>query len=302
MFDATILFDSGSDKSYISSKFSSKIKPHLVGRELVSYSAFGESNSSKSTYSKLFSLDIVGTDNMYNLNLLEVPSICKPLFRQKVPIEIVQSFGVPLADDYQHDRNLNIDILIGMNYMWDLVQPNKFVKKQGLLAMHTVVGWILSGSFPINETILIQSAQLLCINASNDDLERFWSLEDFGIGPKLSEKKHLKSSHVYNNFSECIENIDNRYQVPLVFKPNASPDQIVCNKKIALKRLESLYKMLDKNPILKDQYHNVFYNYEKEGIVEEIPQEQSEITPYSRVKLSNPYTCLAILNYDVDHS
>ena len=281
VYVATLLFDTGSDKSYISSKFTSKIKPDLIGREVISYSVFGESNSSKSIISKLFSLDIVGINNQINnIEVLEVPNVCKTLFRQKVPQEILQQFGVEFADNYQHDRNLQIDILIGMNYFWHIIQPNNFIKHQGLLAMNSSVGWILSGSFAVHEINSNSTIQLLCVGVSSYEIERFWTMESFGIGPVLSERKLLSSSHIFNNFSKCITNIGNRYQVPLVFKKDKSPDLIVNNKSIALKRLEQTYKMLDKDPNLKDQYHNVFLTYEREDMIEDVTKDHEENLPY----------------------
>ena len=281
VYVATLLFDTGSDKSYISSRFSNKIKPELIGREVISYSVFGENNTSKSFLSKLFSLNIVGiNNNINNIEVLEVPNVCKTLFRQKVPLEILEQFGIDFADNYQHDRNLQIDILIGMNYFWEIIQPNNFIKHKGLLAMNSSVGWILSGSFAVHEINSSSNIQLLCVGVSSYEVDRFWTLESFGIGPVLSERKLLSSSHIYNNFSNCIQNIGNRYEVPLVFKKDKSPDLIVNNKSIALKRLEQTYKMLDKDPNLKDQYHNVFLNYEREKMIEDVPKDSDADLPY----------------------
>lgn len=84
----------------------------------------------------------------------------------RVPLEVVQSFDVHFSDNYQHDRNLNVDILIGMDYYWEFVSPNNFIKKRGLLAMSTVLGWILSGSFSVNAINSPMTAQLLCIGAN----------------------------------------------------------------------------------------------------------------------------------------
>ena len=47
--EATLLFDSGSDKSYVSSRFAKRIKPTWATSEQISYSAFGGGNSSKAT-------------------------------------------------------------------------------------------------------------------------------------------------------------------------------------------------------------------------------------------------------------
>ena len=280
VYVATLLFDTGSDKSYISSKFASKIKPDLIGREVIQFSVFGESNTSKSFLSKLFSLDIVGIDNQINnIEVLEVPNVCKTLFRPKVPLEILHEFGVEFADNYQHDRNIQIDILIGMNYFWHIMQPNNFIKHQGLLAMNSSVGWILSGSFVVHEINSTSTVQLLCVGVSSYEVDRFWTMESFGIGPVLSERKLLSSSHIFSNFSKCIQNIGNRYQVPLVFKKDKSPDLIVNNKSIALKRLDQTYKMLDKDINLKDQYHKVFLTYEREGMIEDVPKESDDL-PY----------------------
>ena len=278
---ATLLFDTGSDKSYISSKFASKIKPELIGREVIQFSVFGESETSKPFLSKLFSLDIVGIDNQINnIEVLEVPNVCKTLFRPKVPLEILNEFGVEFADNYQHDRNIQIDILVGMNFFWHIMQPNDFIKHQGLLAMNSSVGWILSGSFVVQEINSTSTIQLLCVGVSSYEVDRFWTMESFGIGPVLSERKLLSSSHIFSNFSKCIQNIGNRYQVPLVFKKDKSPDLIVNNKSIALKRLDQTYKMLDKNINLKDQYHKVFLNYEREGMIEDVPKDADEDLPY----------------------
>ena len=122
--------------------------------------------------------------------------------------------------------------------------------------------------------------QLLYVGVSSYETDRFWTMESFGIGPVLSERKLLSSSHIFSNFSKCIQNIGNRYQVPLVFKKDKSPDLIVNNKSIALKRLEQTYKMLDKDPNLKDQYHNVFLTYEKEDMIEDVPKDADENLPY----------------------
>ena len=55
-------------------------------------------------------------NNSYSLIAAEVPKICQPLYRQRVPEHVLSFFDdVQFADDYDNDRSVNIDILIGMD-------------------------------------------------------------------------------------------------------------------------------------------------------------------------------------------
>ena len=176
-FKATVLFDTGSDNSYISKKISSVINPKLVGFKNLSYSAFGEKSQTKPKNSKLFSVDLVGLDKaIYSLEAIEIPYICKPLFRPQVPISMIERFGpIQFADSYAENRDLSIDLLIGMRDYWKLVQLDEVIKHDNLIALKTIFGWILSGACETDSNNSCV-ASLLCANLNPEpDLQRFWS-------------------------------------------------------------------------------------------------------------------------------
>jgi len=85
-----VLFDSGSDRSYISSACANRLKLTKVGQEKIAVAIFGESKPhNPKTRSKFkLSLDcIVGSEEMI---VTESPMICAPIQRPKLPDAIIK--------------------------------------------------------------------------------------------------------------------------------------------------------------------------------------------------------------------
>ena len=137
----------GSDKSYVSSKFVRKVRPTWVSSEQISYSAFGGSKSSKSTFCNIYDVNLLDVnDAVVSLLAVEVPSICAPLFRPRVLADNLHAFNsIQFADECVHDRELTVDILIGLDAYWKFMIPNNCLQVEGLVAQETVFGWVLSG-------------------------------------------------------------------------------------------------------------------------------------------------------------
>ena len=85
--------DTGAYRSYISSEFAALVKLTIISRENISYSSFKGSKASNNTLYKLFYLNLMALDgSIHPLKAAEVPLICKPFFRPKVPARIIESF------------------------------------------------------------------------------------------------------------------------------------------------------------------------------------------------------------------
>lgn len=73
--------------------------------------------SSKCTPSNIHDvtlLNVNGTD--VSLLAAEVPSICAPLLRPGVPADNLHVFkSLQFADEYERDRELTVDILVGLD-------------------------------------------------------------------------------------------------------------------------------------------------------------------------------------------
>ena len=104
--EATLLFDSGSDKSYVSQDFVKRVKPKFVKHSDVSYATFGgKKQGSKSSVYEI-SMKGVGVhhSDKVTVQLPEVPVICLPLGKPKVASALLEEFGhLDLAFDYMCD-------------------------------------------------------------------------------------------------------------------------------------------------------------------------------------------------------
>ena len=157
----------------------------------------------------VFNLKLLGVDKKtYSITAIEMDSICRPLFRQRIPSNIIDQFdisNVVLADDYSVDRHFNVDILIGLDYMYELINPIASIKCNSLVAHETVFGMIFSGAFSPstqNQTLNV-STQMCCFSVTPQQAEKFWELESMGVSAK--ETLHCLESDVISKFKEAIK-------------------------------------------------------------------------------------------------
>ena len=84
------------------------------------------------------------------INTLVVPLICNPLSDQCVSIAKNQYDHLKylkLSDSSDSKFSCNVDILIGADYYWDFVSDNIRRKNSGPVAVETISGWVLSGTY-----------------------------------------------------------------------------------------------------------------------------------------------------------
>ncbi|XP_066958080.1 uncharacterized protein [Macrobrachium rosenbergii] len=275
--EATLLFDTGSDRSYVSSKFVKRVRPKWITSEYISFSSFGGGKASKSNQCNVYEMSLVGyKGESHSLMAAEVPDICAPLFRPSVPDEEVMAFSkLQLADDYMNNRHVNVDIFLGLNPYWRFMVPNKTLQSKNLVAQESVFGWVLSGSCNIPLDRVSVTSQLLCINnVSESDLHKFWDLESVGISSKEAVSNEFSSSTVLQKFSNNVNFIDDRYEVSLPWKSEFAKQSLKNNEKLARKRLENLNLKFVKTPGLRERYDEVFEEYEKDDIIEEVPHSE----------------------------
>ena len=132
-----------------------------------------------------------------NLLFLAVPFICEPLCGQTISCvtELYEYLANLDFADYSCDSDeLEVDTLIGADNYWKLVTGKLINRGDGPTAVHTRLGWVLSG--PV-EGLLSQntSCNLVSTHALKVDgyvpqesehsldrtLKSFWDLESLGI-------------------------------------------------------------------------------------------------------------------------
>jgi len=160
---ARLLFDTGADRTYVSSKFVKSTSPEYVCSEPVSYGAFGTKQVSESEMRNVYKFNVRSGLELVTVVATEIPVVCAPLHRRKVPAEVLQSVReIKLADDYDVSGSSEIDILVGLDCYWQLVKPNVVSVSEGLVAQETRFGWILSGVVKGSSRATF-SHQLLCL-------------------------------------------------------------------------------------------------------------------------------------------
>ena len=147
--EATLLFDSGSDRSYVTSNLVKKVQPQWVSSQPVSYSAFGEQRGGKNELRHLYKFDLQGiVGGSETLVAVEVPVICSQLARAGIPCNLIETFGsIPFADCYDVTRHISVDILVGLDFYWKFMKQGILRSVVGPVAQETSFGWVVSGSW-----------------------------------------------------------------------------------------------------------------------------------------------------------
>ena len=173
-------------------------------------------------------------------------------------------------------------MLIGLDQYWKFVKPEVVPVRDGLVALNTMFGWMISGSYDDvaeeeeqhqkkrSRTPRKTSVQLFCIEAVQDmDLKRIWDMD-------LATDEDETENPLIKRFEETIVHQEGRYEVSLPWKRYTG--ELLDNRRSAEQRLQSLTKKLAKDPGLKTRYEQAFLDMEKDGVVEEIPDNDLQTT------------------------
>ena len=146
-------------------------------------------------------------------------------------------------------------MLIGSDYYWDLVTGSICKGDGGLTAVHTKLGWVLSGPASAQDSVqclmnliithvLRADTQMPDTTGLDAQLRAFWELESLGI--------HDVEKTLYDDFSSNVTFQDSRYKVSLPWKEFHEP--LPDNYYLSLKRLRGLLHRLKQNPEILKEY------------------------------------------------
>ena len=222
--EAMVMFDTGSDRSFVTQDLVNRVKPKWVDSEPVAFASFGSGKPSKTDLWHIFSVNLQdnhGTDQPLLATAVDV--ICAPLSRPSLGHDILNSFGdISFADHYETGSVVKIDILIGMDSYWRFVLPQVLCSEVAdLIAQNSMFGWIVSGCLSSGSSAshCNVSHQLLCVNVCDDTVRSFWELESVGI---VSEDLESAVDPVLQEFENSVDFVDGRYEVKLPWRRGAS--------------------------------------------------------------------------------
>ena len=258
--EANVLFDGGSDLSFVTQDLVKKLDLKKSGEETFSFSGFGDAESGPRTKRKVYNLELGGI----SVKLAGIDTLCAEMYRSPVPRQVISKFNIEFSEDFEVGRSIKVDILIGLDYYWELVSP-EWVQIDSLVAQKTRCGWMLSGSYAGKS--VSKGFQMLCLNnISENVLRSLWELDDIGI---VDDDASPAANKVTAKFEESTTFQKGRYEVNLPWKENQK-GRLMDNKGIAEKRLHSLSRRLAGNPKLKEAYNENLSEMEKAGRIQEV--------------------------------
>ena len=266
-----ILFDNGSQRSYITNSLKEKLGLPPFKKEKLNLNTFGDSKF------KIQMCDVVrvylrkpGNERVFCVDALSFPTICSAL-PSSVKLESHPRLSnLELADNFDSTSQNQIDILVGSDFYWSLVTGEIFHTDEGLVAVGSKLGWLLSGpvesctSNTTHTNLIVSYFDEPGISEPMEDqlvlaLKQFWEVETLGINGE-DEKLHDET------FLRKLEFKNRHYEVSLPWIRDYS--DLPNYYQQCLNRLKLLRKKLMKNPEILNEYNSVILDQLSKGIIE----------------------------------
>ena len=283
-----ILLDSGSNRTYITKELSEKLQLREIGRETVTTYTFG-CKKPKNFLATLVELELQENNGKpLMIQARVVPHITGSV--ERTPINASQrkelEGSFKLSDTLPTTLQIsNLGLLIGNDYYYDIILPEKEQIADGLYLVNSIFGWILTGRTSGNNDRNADTAMFVITRTTTDhqfaefqkmknidecqnfeaDVEALWTLETIGINNKDKSEKNVLQA-----FKESVKMEDGRYQVSWPWKedePNLPDNYELCNG-----RLKSLYKRLSEKPQLLNRYDETIKEQLAKNVIEKAPK------------------------------
>ena len=272
-----ILFDNGSQRSYVTDNLKSKLCLKPMSSETLHLNTFGE-NVYRKQRCQVITLPLRNKQNEYlEITALNFPVICSPLPKRVDINDYPHLQGLELADS--SESQCGIDILIGSDHYWDIVTGETIRGNSGPTAISSKFGWLLSGPTNVscspNESNTVSNLIISggpCFNEANDKdeivdmLKTFWETESTGI---------LDDSKIERQVPDIVKQTDisfngRHYETRLPWKEDCAPTSN--NYGMCVSRLRSLHHKLRNEPNLLSDYDKIIQQQCEAGIVERVPK------------------------------
>ncbi|VDK45408.1 unnamed protein product, partial [Cylicostephanus goldi] len=300
-----VLLDTGAEISFIDSTLAQELQLPITGKTKLHLHTFG-SNEVSVKDCRQVKLDVWDDEGQQcSLSLLThdiLTKACTTPELQDEDIQFIKQRGLVINHPKQ---SVKPKILLGADQLWPFIRPNASHIRlpSGLYLLSTRMGFLLTGQPKGPSTIKTKleqeedrwngywslEAQVNTIETvteeekqNEQDLwEQFWKLdaagtEEFGKAEKTQQA--IVDQQVWEDFKRTVEKRQDGYYVRLPWKDFQVdlPD----NKAIAYRRLTSLWKSLQKEEKLLDQYNEVFQEQLRLNILEKV---KGESQPGTRV-------------------
>ena len=275
-----VLFDNGSQRSYVTNNLKSNLNLKPYKTETLHLNTFGDQRYRKQSCEVVkLRLHKSGHEEI-EITALSFPVICSSV-SSKIDIRKFPHLEcLELADDFDNGGGDSIDILIGADNYWNIVEGDTVRGESGPIAVRSKLGWLLSGpggipaqSNAVLSNLVIAGEHDFYVNEVDNDqlvdtLKHFWETESIGIKEKIADEESSE-----NSFLKNLSYDGTRYVVGLPWKldrePIPSEYQLCCN------RLNGLHRKLKRDPEQLTEYDGIIKEQLQMGIIEEVKEEKS---------------------------
>ncbi|GBN30439.1 hypothetical protein AVEN_268590-1, partial [Araneus ventricosus] len=270
---ARALLDVGSMCSFITTEFADLLQ---IKKEKISIAVSGLNSAKINVSSRVCTVVSNKSDFEMRLEFLCVPKISSmvPIDSLQIPKEHLP-LNIKLADSYFY-RPGKINVLLGAEVFYQLLRFGQVeMPSSELKFQNSVFGFIATGRTSNSQSEKMKYTHCGLIYDCSDignDIKKFWQLESIGI---KDDPSHNEVDQSLETFEKTVRYKDNRYEVELPWKRDCH--ELNDNYSVAKKRLHSLVRRFKENPDLNLQYRETLHDYEKNGIIEKVPNPENPI-------------------------
>ena len=301
---ANILFDEGSQRSFILQSLADELDLHPYKTDKVFLSTFGAHSPSIHTLNVAHVYLITKSGEQLPLSVLIVPTIAAPIHSiaaSDIP-QLPYLKDLPLAHPVTTDRQFQISLLIGADHYWSIIE-NHIIRGNGPTAMKSKIGYLLSGPMPFTSDPSTTILHTKVLETTEYDLQKFWRIESTGTSPITVNSN--SNSPIQSYIDSHITRLpDGTYTAKFPWKPNHPP--LPTNFALCERRTRSLINRLAQTPELLTTYNNILSEQAKRGFIERVqspaPTANCHYIPHHAVKKNSPTTPIRIVYDCSSHS
>lgn len=267
-----VMFDSGSQKSYVQKSVAQELELKITGEETITHELFCGSRSPPTVCSivKLYIGNANGHEN-FNFDVR-----CPDMIAPKIPtirhgpwIKEFNRRDIKFSD-HSGTSTRSIDVLIGNDVRPHLFTRNIVALADGPVAEETKWGWVLSGKLPGATPSSSNNMVVASLISVDRPLSDLWDLDLIGIKGKAETLKREEiDADTRKHFEQNVKRLhDGRYQEGLPWLISMK-EQVPNNFASAVARLKSTTKGLLKDGLL-DIYHGLFQQWHKVGMIDKV--------------------------------
>ncbi|CAG9126253.1 unnamed protein product [Plutella xylostella] len=262
---ARALLDSGSQRCFITKALCDQLNASIIQS---THTIKGVGNAvTQSTQTCDITIRSLSSSYTADIKCLVLQTISSDLPSTSISIQ-EHNFKIPdniqLADP-KYFMSQPIDMLIGADYFWDLLEEGKIRLANGPFLQNTKLGWIISG--PIyNSTHHDSQVHCNFTEAIDTQLRKFWEIEDLpGFIDARSDDEKACEEHFIKTTTRDEQG---RFCVQIPFKE--SPDKLGDTFTQAERRFHALEKRLSHTPLHKEMYTQFIKEYVELGHMSQV--------------------------------